>query len=345
MRKLLFIILLSVISISAQANEQKLYIYCWAEELPQKVIDEFVKESGVQVVLSTYDNNESMYSKLKLLGDKAGYDIVCPSSYFIGKMKQDKLLQLIDKSKIPSFKNIDPDALNQSFDPNNEYSIPFMFSYTGILYNTAYIKDNIDSWGDLFNPNYKGKVMLVDDMREVFHAALTLLGYSGNETNEVHIKQAYEKLTSLIPNVKLFSSESTKVPYISEEVIIGMNWNGEAYIAMKENPNLKFIYPKEGAVLSFDNFSIPVGAKNLDNAYKFISFIHRPEIAKQIAEELGYSVPNQAMLEIIDPDLKNNQAIFPPKEVIKNGLFHEDLGKVINIHEMYWEKLKTNSQL
>ena len=86
--------------------------------------------------------------------------------------------------------------------------------------------------------------MLVDDMREVFHTALTLLGYSGNETNEANIKQAYEKLTSLIPKVKLFSSESTKVPHISEEMMIGMNWNGEAYIAMKENPNLKFIYPK-----------------------------------------------------------------------------------------------------
>jgi spermidine/putrescine transport system substrate-binding protein len=255
-------------------------------------------------------------------------------------MRDEKLLMEIDKSKISNFKNIDERFINQSFDPGNKYSIPYLWGSTAICYNAKYVKEKVDSWNILFKPEYAHKILLIDDVRDMFFIGLKLLGYSGNDTNEEHIKEAYEKLKTLIPNVKMFNSDSPKSNYINEEVIIGSNHNGEAYMASLENPNIKYDYPKEGFVLWMDSLSIPSNARNVENAYKFINFLLRPDIAKEISEELGFATTNKEAMTLLPAAIRNNPTIYPSKEIQDKGEFQLDLGPAIVIYEKYWEMLK-----
>ena len=201
----------------AQGKTEQLNIYCWAEEIPYSIINDFSKEYGLNVSLTTYDNNETMYSKLKILRQNSGYDLICPSNYYVKKMINENLIQQIDKEKIPNLKNIDQNVLNKYFDPKNQYTLPYTITQTGILYNSKYVTTKIYSWNDLFNTKYKNNILLINDIREVFSIGLILLGYNANDKEEVHIKQVYEKLKTLLPNVKILSAESIKIPYKNDK--------------------------------------------------------------------------------------------------------------------------------
>ena len=317
-----------------------LYIYGWFNSIPENILRQFTKETGINVVFSSYENNETMYAKLMLMSHHPSYDIVFPSTYFLSKMIKANLLEELDKSKIKNFKNINKDVLNLSFDPKNKFSIPYVLYFTGIMFNSNFIEHKIDSWSDLFDKRYKKKVLLLDDVREIFHIGLNSLGYNVNTDNEEEIKQAYLKLKLILPNIKLFSAESTKKYFLSEEVIIGMNWNSDSYEVIQENNNLKFIYPKEGAIFSMDNFVILKNSKNKINAYKFIDFIYRTDITKKIIENVGLSIPNVAVRSMLNSRLQDNQMIFPSSSIIKNSMIHNDLGNKIDIYTKYWSMLK-----
>ncbi|MDU8925026.1 extracellular solute-binding protein [Pasteurellaceae bacterium LIM206] len=322
---------------------EQLYIYNWTDYIPSDLIAEFTKETGIEVNYSTFESNEEMYSKLKLTSDKAGYDLVFPSSYYISKMAKEDMLQPLDHSKLQNFKQIPVNMLNKDFDPNNKYSLPYVYGLTGIGLNASVIDPaKVTSWADLWNPEYKGKVLLTADAREVFHIALLLNGKSPNSTNEEDIKAAYERLTKLIPNVVTFNSDTPELPYIQGEVDLGMIWNGSAYMAAKENPDIKFIYPQEGAIFWMDNYAIPKSAHNVAGAYKFIDFMLRPEHAKIIIERMGFSMPNEGVKALLKPEEVNNPLLFPPESEVAKGVFQADVGEATEIYEKYWNKLKTN---
>nr|WP_022851795.1 extracellular solute-binding protein [Limisalsivibrio acetivorans] len=343
MKRFLVLMTVLITALPVFAADKELYLYNWTEYMPGEVIERFQDETGIKVVYTTYDSNEAMYAKLKLLSGK-GYDLAVPSTYYVNKMRSEGLLHRIDKSKLSNFENLEISLTNKEYDPGNEYSIPYLWGSTGISVNTDRVKNtNINSWLELWKPEYKGKVLLTDDVREVFHMGLTVLGYSGNSTKESEIKAAYEKLRELMPNVLLFNSEAPKIPYITGEVNIGMNWNGESYTAHEENPAIEYIYPKEGVILWMDNFVIPKNAENVENAHKFIDFVLRPEIAKIITEEIGYAIPNAEAKKLLDEEIRNNETIYPSAETIEKGEFQMDVGEAITIYEEYWEKLKTGN--
>ncbi|NBI12634.1 extracellular solute-binding protein [[Haemophilus] felis] len=325
------------------ADNQKLYVYNWTDYIPSSVIDDFKKETGIEVIYSTFESNEEMFAKLKLTSQSRGYDVVFPSSYYINKMIKDNMLQKIEHSKLSNFNQIPKHLLNKEFDPNNQYSLPYVYGLTGIAVN----KDDIDpttitSWADLWKPEFKGKVLLTSDAREVFHIALLLNGKSPNTQKEEEIKQAYERLLTLLPNVLVFNSDSPEVPYVQGEVSLGMIWNGSAYLAHKENPSLQFVYPKEGAVFWMDNYAIPKNARNVEGAHKFIDFLLRPENAKIVVERMGFSMPNEGAKVLLNPAIANDTTLFPPAEEVEKGIMQGDVGDAVDIYEKYWSKLKTN---
>ncbi|MDZ7817069.1 MAG: extracellular solute-binding protein [Aliarcobacter sp.] len=190
---------------------------------------------------------------------------------------------------------------------------------------------------------YKNNILLNDDMREVFGMALKVLGYSSNSTNPKEIEEAYLKLKELLPNVKMFYSESQKQVYLNEEVKLGMNFNGESFMASEENEAIKYVYPKEGILLWIDSLVIPKGAKNIDNAHAFINYLLKPEVSKVISEEIGYPSPNAKTLELLDEKTRNNRIIYPNEKDLLNGEFQIDVGDVLPIYEKYWEMLKTKN--
>ncbi|QKF66116.1 iron(III)/spermidine/putrescine ABC transporter, periplasmic substrate-binding protein [Arcobacter venerupis] len=337
--KLIFIFMSLVLTLFA--NEKVLYVYNWSEYMPDSVLKNFTKETGIKVKYSTYDSNEAMYAKIKTIGSSS-YDVIVPSTYYVNKMSKENLLVKLDKSKLPNYKNLDKKLLSRPFDPNNDYSIPYVWGSTGISYNANLVSEKIDSWKNLWSPEYKNSILLNDDMREVFGIALKILGYSSNSTNPKEIEEAYNKLKELLPNVKMFYSESQKQVYLNEEVKLGMNFNGEGFMANEENEAIKYIYPKEGALLWIDSLVIPKGAKNIDNALAFINYLLKPEVSKIISEEIGYASPNAKTLELLDEKTRNNRMIYPNEEDLINSELQLDVGEALPVYEKYWEKLKTN---
>ena len=334
-------------SSAGNGKAETLNIYNWSEYLPQEIIDGFEDETGIKINYTTFDSNEAMYAKLKLLDDSSQYDLAVPSTYYVEKMAKEDLLQETDKSKLSNFKNLDASFINTKVDPENKYSIPYLWGSSGLAINGEAVDANsVNSWDDLWRPEFVGKVMLTNDMREVFGMALTTLGYSGNSTNPEEIKAAYDKLTTLMPSVKTFNSDAARMPYIEGETTVGMIWNGEAVMANEDGmPGLIFKYPKEGAILWMDNFVIPKNAQHVDAAYKFIDYILRPENAKIISEEIGYATPNKPARELMEESVKNNPTIYPDQATIARSEFQEDVGdEAIQIYQQYWDKLKANRQ-
>lgn len=321
--------------------EEKLVVYNWAEYIPASTVADFEKETGIKVEYSTYENNEVMYSKIKLQKGK-GYDIVVPSAYLVSKMRQEGLLQKIDKTKLANLKNLSPDLLDKPYDPGNDYSLPYLWGSTGIGVNAKEIDPTtITSWADLWDAKWKGKLLLTDDVREVFHMALKKNGFSTNTTNPDEIKKAYEDLQKLMPNVLVFNADAPREPFLAGDVNLGMIWSGEAIMAQKENPDIKYIYPKEGAGFWVDSFVIPVGAENVANAHKFIDYMLRPAVGQKVVEELGYSTPNAAAQALLPENVRKNPIIFPPAGAMAKAEFQNDVGEAMKVYDGYWEKLKT----
>lgn len=332
----------SLILFSSSIFAEKLYIYNWTEYIPNSLLQKFTKETGIEVVYSTFESNEEMYSKMKLTNG-GGYDLIFPSSYYIGKMAKEGMLAKLDKTKLVNFTQITPSLLNKNFDPENQYSLPYVYGLTGIGINSAEIDPKaVTSWADLWNSKYKGKILLTADSREVFHIALLLKGFSPNTTEDKEIESAYHLLQKLIPNVQSFNSDSPDVPYVQGEVSLGMIWNGSAFRAHKENPDIQFIYPREGVIIWMDNYAIPKNAEHKEAAYKFIDFMLRPESAKEVIETMGFSMPNEGVKALLEPTDVNDLTLFPPQEQIEKGVFQEDVGDAIDIYEKYWHLLKTN---
>lgn len=339
MLKALLLATVVVFSTSALANG-KVVVYNWTEYMPQEVLDMFTKETGIEVVYSTYESNETMYSKLQLQKN-SGYDIVIPSTYFIAKMAREKMLLPLDHAKLPNLKHLDPLLLNKDYDPNNQYSVPYFWGSTGIGVMKGEIDPkSITSWKQLWDPKYKKALLLTDDVREVFHIALSINGHSPNTRNEAEIKQAYELLKELMPNVRVFNSDAPREPFMAGDVNLGMIWNGEVMLAREEDDSLEYVYPSEGAIFWVDNFAIPAGAKNVEQAHAFINFLMKPEIAKMCVDFVGYATANKSALPLLDEAVRTNPVTYPPKAVIDAGVFQNDVGDAIAIYNKYWEMLK-----
>lgn len=322
---------------------EKVYVYNWTEYIPERVLQEFTKQTGIEVVYSTYDSNETMYAKLKLI-QKDGYDVVFPSTYFVNKMGREGMLQPLDRSLLPNVKDLDPNLMDKAYDKGNVYSLPYMWGSTGIGVNSAVIPlESITGWQDLWRPEFKGKLLLQDDVREVFHMALKIKGYSSNSTDPKEIEQAYLLLKELMPNVLLFNSDSPRLPYLAGEVALGMIWNGEAYMAEQENPAIRYVYPKEGVNLWVDSYVIPKSARNLKNAHAFINFMMRPEIAKICVEDNGYATPVLTALPLLDEEVRTSKTVFPDQQQIAAGEFQTDVGEALAIYQQYWEKLRAGN--
>ena len=341
MKKSFVIAATSSLLFSASVHaEQFLNIYNWSEYLPQQLIEQFTKETNIKVNYSTFESNETMYAKLKLLNAK-GYDLVVPSTYYVSLLAQEDLLHALDKSKIAAFANLDASILNQPFDPENRYSLPYMWGSTGMGYNADMVDGkDVKRWADLWNDDFAGQLLLTDDVRDVFGMALIMNGHSVNSRDENEIRQAYEKLKTLKPNVTLFNSDAPHTPLIMGEVNVGMQWNGTAYRATVENPAIHYVYPEEGTIFWMDNIVIPKHAENKDAAYAFINFLMKPENQAVLVEEIGYAVPNLGALKHLPDALRNSEVIFPPTAVKQKGQFLSDIGDAVSIYNQYWLELK-----
>jgi spermidine/putrescine transport system substrate-binding protein len=342
MRRALFSCLVAAsVWTNASASENILNLYTWSGVIPEFAIQQFEKETGIKVNFSTYDSNEILYAKLKASED-AGYDIVEPSSYYVDRMRKQNMLEPLDKSKLPGLKNIDPQFLDQSYDRHNKFSVPFIWGTTGIYVNKAYFAPkSLTKWSDLWDARFKNQLMLLDDSREVFAIALHTLGYSVNDENPEHIQAAYLKLKELLPNIKLFKSDGVITIMIDEDANIGMAWDGDLYKAKKENPELEYIFPSDGFLMFLDSFVMVKNPPHRENAYKFLNFMLRPDVAKAIVLSTSFATPNLAAQKLLPKEIQTNTTIYPSHAILRRGELQTDMSdESLALYEKYWEKLK-----
>lgn len=326
------------------AKQNVINVYNWSNYIPLVVLKEFEKETGIHVNYTTFDENETLYTKLKA-DPKIGYDVIFPSSYYVQRMARENMLKKLDLQQIPNLKNINPLLLNRSYDPHNQYSVPYTWGTSGIIVNDKFFNpSSINRWSNLWQPRFKNQIVLLNDIRDVFSIALITLGYSINTNDPNQIKQAYLKLKSLMPNVKLFNNEAVIPIFTDEDAGIGMILNGDAAVVTQENASTHYIYPNDGVVAWVDCASIPTYAPHSKNAYLFINFLMRPEIAAKISLMLGYSTPNIAALKLLPKSMQDNPIINPPASVLQHAQIEGYVDNNITaLYSYYWNLLKLSA--
>ena len=331
---------LSLFCAAAWGEGPAIRLFGWSDYLVQEVLDRFTQETGIAVNYTSYDSNESMYAKLKLL-DGGGYDLAIPSTYFIDKMRKEGMLHSLDKNQLPNYKNLDPRQLDKPFDPGNQYSIPYIWGTSGIGVDTAKFKlQDVQAWADLWKPMFAGRLLLPNDMREVFHIALHILGFSGNSKDPAQIRSAYELLKKLLPNIRLFNSDAADVLFVTGEADAGVIWNGAAHRIQLEEPSFQYVCPKEGVILWMDSLVIPKNSPHAELAHRLIDFLLRPDIARLNSEKVGSATPNLEAIKLLDPKLRGDAVVYPPNDIVSKGEYQTDVGAAITIYTEYWEKLK-----
>ncbi|MDE0584825.1 ABC transporter substrate-binding protein [Planococcus sp. A6] len=305
-------------SSSATSGSGSISVYNWGEYIDPELISQFEEETGIQVIYETFDSNESMMTKVEQGG--TSYDVAMPSEYAIEKMKENDLLLPIDHSKIPNLENIDPYFLDLPFDPGNEYSIPYFWGTVGIAYNPTLLEgQTFESWDDLWNPTLEQEVILVDSAREVIGMGLNSLGYSLNSTDLGELREATDKLKTLGPNVKAIIGDEIVEMMRREEAAVAVTWSGQAADMMWINEDIDYAVPEEGSNLWFDNMIIAA-------AHQFINFMLDAEVAAQNADYVGYSSPNAAALELMDPEVTGDERFYPTEEMRDRLEVYENLG-------------------
>lgn len=303
----------------------KLVIYNWGDYIDPDLLTKFTKETGIKVQYETFDSNEAMYTKIKQGGTT--YDIAVPSDYTIDKMINEDMLIKLDKSKIKGLHHIGKEFLGKSFDPKNDYSIPYFWGTVGIVYNKKELDTYPKHWNDLWKSEYRNSILMVDGAREVIGIGLNSLGYSLNSKNKAQLNQAEKKLNQLTPNIKALVGDELKGYMIQGDAPIGVTFSGEASEMLYENEDLVYVVPPEGSNLWFDNMVLPKTAKHTAEAYQFINFMLEPQNAAQNAEYIGYSTPNNAAKTLLPDDIKNDQAFYPSQETIDHLEVYDNLGQ------------------
>lgn len=310
----------------SQGSKDTITVYNWGDYIDPDLLKQFTKETGIKVIYETFDSNEAMMTKIEQGG--SSYDVAVPSEYTIEMMKEKDLLVPLDHSKLPNLKNIDPRFLDLSYDPGNEYSVPYFWGTVGVVFNPNLLPKPLtfDSWEDLWDPSLKNKVFLVDSTREVIGMGLNSIGESLNAKDDKLLEKATKKLIKLSPNIKGIIGDEITPLMVNNEAVVALTWSGQAMDMMYENEELDYNVPKEGSNLWFDSFVIPKTSDNIDGAHKFINFMLDAEVAAQNAEYVGYATPNKAAIEIMDPEITGDERFYPSEEVMEKLEVYENLG-------------------
>ena len=328
-----------------EVTSTELNIFVWTEYFPQDMLDCFELVYGIKLNRDEYSSNEEMYAKISAGG--ASYDLVQPTDYIIGLMIRQELLQELDHSKLPNIGNLDAGWMNKDFDPGNKYTIPYLAGTDSIVVNTDAVTDPPQSWADLWKPEYAGRMVFLDDSRVVIGLTLLTLGYDPNTTDPAQLEEAKVKLAQLIPNIKVFDSDSPKTALIAGDVDLGLTWTGEAFIANQENPAIQFIYPKEGSILWQDNWAMLKDASHADAAYAWMNYLMQGDVFWLTIRDFQYINPNTAALEYAkanQPEVYKAYAdspiTNPPAEAIANGHGIKDVGDATPLYDAIWVEVK-----
>ena len=322
----------------------EIFLYTWVEYIDPDLKTQFETECGVKVTETNYDSNETLLATLQAGG--AEYDVIVPSDYMVQLLIEEGMVQELDYNVITNIKNMEPLNVNQYFDPDQKYTVPWFWGTSGFAVDTSVVTDIQSSWSMMFDPNspYCGKISMLDDERETIGAALMYLGYSINDTDPAHLEEAKNVLIEQSKCVKAYDSQTNDDLIVQGETVLGHIWTGDAILAGLPDSGgreeIQYVIPQEGCTIWQDNMMLPIGAPNSYTAMVFMNYFQYPEIAAQNAEWVGYATPNKAAKEFIDPDMLANEAIYPSAEVSEGLQWIEDVGPALELYDRIWTEFK-----
>ncbi|WGF87032.1 ABC transporter substrate-binding protein [Marinivivus vitaminiproducens] len=301
-----------------------LNVYNWDTYIGQDTVANFSDETGTNVRYDLYAGNDELFAKLR--EGNPGYDVIFPSNDYLERMVVADMVQKLDHSKIPNMSNLAPRFLEAKFDPGREHSLSYFWGTQGVGYRTTAV-DGVESWSLLFDSEeLSGRKSLLTDVA-VLQTAMKYLGFSANSTDPAEIQQAIDLLIRAKPTIQSFAPDTGQDLLISGEVDLAMEYSGDIMQVMEEDDELSYAVPQEGAILWEDVMAIPTGAPNVENAHAFINYILTPEVHAEIAEEVQYACPNQAAVELLPEDQRNNPVIYPSEEVLDRCEFKIYMGE------------------
>ncbi len=328
----------------AMAQGNTLQLYTWTDYIDPSIVKDFEKATGIKVRITYYESNEEMQAKLQA-GGVSQFDLVVPSDFIVPVLINLKLLQPLDKGKIPNLKNLDPKFANPPFDPGNRYTVGYLWGTVGLMYRTDIFKTPPASWNVLFEPGQqKGPFTLMDSPREMLGIGLRYLGRSVNTTDPAQVKRVIEVMlrAKQSRNFKGFQGgvSATKM-LLSNQIVAAVVYNQDALRTAEGNPRYGFTIPREGSTLFIDNMAIPAKAPNPEAAHKFINFILDAQIGARLAEYQQSATPNAAAKKLLKPQMLKNPAIWPTEAQMKGLEFILDQGNNNRILDEAWTRVKS----
>jgi putrescine transport system substrate-binding protein len=343
----------------AAAQEEKvLHVFNWSDYIAEDTVPNFEKQTGIKVTYDVFDSNDVL--ETRLLAGNSGFDLVVPSASFLERQIKAGVFQKIDKSQIPNLQHMDPDIMNRVglHDPNNEYSVTYLWGTTGIGYNEDKIKKIFgdaqpDSWNYVFDPKNAAKlkdcgISLLDAPDEILKIVLAWIGRDPNSQKEEDLKAAEAKLMPIRPFVRKIHSSQYIDDLANGDLCIAVGWSGDILQARDraeeagQGVKIKYAIPKEGTIVWFDMLAIPADAKHPKNAHAFINYLMEPQVAANNSNFVNYANGNAASLAMVSDEVKNDPGVYPTPEV-KAKLFPslaygEDFQRLMN---RMWTKFQT----
>lgn len=285
----------SITACGSQPKEERvLNVYSWDQVYPQEVLDDFKAETGITVNFSAFDSNETMLSKLEA-SKGADYDLVCADDYILEPISKKGLAQEIDTKKLSNYGNLNPKFQGQYFDPDNKYTVPYSAGIQTIIYDPEKVPFEIKSFNDLLDPRLKDSIGMNNNMLIMMGLALIADGNSVASENPDEIAAAGQKLIDMAPNIHAIKDSGLEEDLVAGEISVGLLYTNQNYLALQSNPKLKVVLPEEGVGFGTMVQFVPSKAENVDEAYEFMNYLLRPEVAKKCTQLVAnYSVNKEA---------------------------------------------------
>ena len=315
-----------------------LHLYTWSDYVKPELVQRFEQENNCRVVIDTYDSNESMYAKLR--AGATGYDLLFPSSYMVKIMDEQGLLRKLDPAQLPNLRNIDPAYLAMAVDRSMEHSVPYTVTLTGLGYLGGKVANFEPTWAMLDREDLRGRMTMLNDHRETIGAALKFLGYSLNTLDDRELAEAKAVVLRWKKNLAKFENEQYKNGLASGEFLLVHGYSGDLMLVQSENEDIQIAIPREGAALSFDDMVIPVGARQVELAHRFINFVLDPHVAAELTEFIYFLCPNEVSYQHLSAETRADPILFPPPEVVEKLEMIGDLGEGNVKYTKLWDEIK-----
>ena len=340
----------AVVVAATDTDDKVVNVYNWADYIEPSLIEKFTAETGIKVNYDVYDSNELL--ETKLMAGSTGYDVVVPTASFIERQIKAGIFRKLDRALIPNWSNLDPDILQRlsQHDPGNAHAVNYMWGTDGIGYNEDKVRAimpdaPVDSWRLVFDPKIASKfkdcgISVLDSPSDIVPVVLHYLGRDPNSESDQDLARAEATLMAIRPYFRMIHSSNYIDALANGEICIAVGWSGDVLQARDRAAEagqghvIKYSIPKEGTIIWFDTMAVPNDAPHPENAFAFINFMQRPEIAAANSNFINYANGNSASFMLVDEGVRNDPAIYPPAEV-KAKLFpdladSEDFSRRLN---------------